>query len=120
MKVKKGVSQLDQGSGVFTQSDKEVADVLNEYFTSVYTHEPTGSLPDFEYLVDERNFVTDLIITEQVVHKKLGNLKENKAPGPRPVARGGSGGQLTPPLRTKGPLFGTSRVKLLRPITING
>ena len=82
MKVKKGVSQLDQGSGVFTQSDKEVADVLNEYFTSVYTHEPTGSLPDFEYLVDERNFVTDLIITEQVVHKKLRNLKENKAPGP--------------------------------------
>ena len=40
----------------------------------------------------------------------------------RPVARGGGGqgGQLTPPLRTKGPLFGTSRVKLLRPITING
>ena len=38
----------------------------------------------------------------------------------RPVARGGQGGQLTPTLRTKGPLFGTSRVKLLRPITING
>ena len=40
----------------------------------------------------------------------------------RPVARGGGGqgGQLIPPLRTKGPLFGTSRVKLLRPITING
>ena len=33
---------------------------------------------------------------------------------------GGQGGQLTPPLRTKGPLFGTSSVKLLRPITING
>ena len=41
MKVKKGVSQLDQGSGVFTLSVKEVAEVLNEYFTSVYTHEPT-------------------------------------------------------------------------------
>ena len=26
---------------------------------------------------------------------------------------GGQGGQLTPILRTKGPLFGTSRVKLL-------
>ena len=38
----------------------------------------------------------------------------------RPVARGGSGGSADPPLRTKGPLFGTSRVKLLRPITING
>ena len=35
---------------------------------------------------------------------------------------GGSGGSADPPppLRTKGPLFGTSRVKLLRPITING
>ena len=53
------------------------------------------------------------------------------APGPyefdmndsehRRVARGGQGGQLTPPpLRTKGPLFGTSCVKLLRPITKNG
>ena len=38
----------------------------------------------------------------------------------RPVARWGSGGSADPPLRTKGPLFGTSRVKLLRPITING
>ena len=38
----------------------------------------------------------------------------------RPVARGGQGGSADPPLRTKGPLFGTSRVKLLRPITING
>ena len=37
MKVRKGVSQLDQVSGVFIQSDKEAADVLNEYFTSVYT-----------------------------------------------------------------------------------
>ena len=33
---------------------------------------------------------------------------------------GGQGGSADPPLRTKGPLFGTSRVKLLRPITING
>ena len=36
----------------------------------------------------------------------------------RPVARGQSGGSADPPLRTKGPLFGTSRVKLLRPIII--
>ena len=35
-------------------------------------------------------------------------------------SQGGSGGSADPPLRTKGPLFGTSRVKLLRPITING
>ena len=35
-------------------------------------------------------------------------------------SQGGQGGQLTPPLRTKGPLFGTSCLKLLRPITING
>ena len=35
-------------------------------------------------------------------------------------SQGGSGGSADPPLRTKGPLFGTSREKLLRPITING
>ena len=35
-------------------------------------------------------------------------------------SQGGSGGSADNPLRTKGPLFGTSRVKLLRPITING
>ena len=52
--------------------------------------------------------------------KFLGFMSGEKHDG-RPVARGGQGGQLTPPpLRTKGPLFGTSRVKLLRPITING
>ena len=35
-------------------------------------------------------------------------------------SQGGSGGSADPSLRTKGPLFGTSRVKLLRLITING
>ena len=63
------------------------------------------------------NLIKNLIFSNMEVHNKIKNFIFVHI---RPVARRGSGGSADPPLRTKGPLFGTSRVKLLRPITING
>ena len=68
-----------------------------------------------------QNFCYNLLQPVEV-SELLKSQTPNTRANCRPVfgGGGGSGGSADPSLRTKGPLFGTSRVKLLRPITING
>ena len=63
-----------------TNDDKEKADILADFFASVFTGEPLGEVPSLE----DREIVTamkDLIITEKSVKKLLKNLNINKSPG---------------------------------------
>ena len=82
MRIKEGVAQMERVNGDLTKSDEETANVLNDFFTSVYTKEPDAVLPEFEDKLDEIGHVTDVNITEEKVRSKLKQLKENKSPGP--------------------------------------
>ena len=82
MRIKEGVAQMERVNGDLTKSDEETANVLNDFFTSVYTKEPDEVLPEFEDKLDEIGHVTDVNITEEKVRSKLKQLKENKSPGP--------------------------------------
>ena len=65
----------------YTKDDQEKADVLQNFFSSVFTEETPGDMPEFE----TRNFEEALMtvkITPDVVEKKLNCLKANKSPGP--------------------------------------
>ena len=66
----------------YTSSDHEKADIFLDYFSSVFTSEPTGcKLPNF----NKRNYVKELDnikITIEMVEKKLRKIKINKSPGP--------------------------------------
>ncbi len=81
LKTKATVADLIKDDGTKTTSEKEKADALNEFFSSVFTKEDMERFPTFE----ERQ-VTSILenvnFTEEDVKKKLDKLKVDKSPGP--------------------------------------
>ena len=75
------MADLKKPDGTKTATDNEKADVLNQFFQSVFTQEDAGPLPEapiYEY--DEE--LADFEITEEEVKKLLAELHTRKAPGP--------------------------------------
>ena len=64
--------------GTLTSSDYEVANCLNDFFTSVFTNEPASDVPT---LPDRSNgsILQDTEITHQDILYQLGQLKTNKS-----------------------------------------
>ena len=75
-----GIADLKRDDGTTATTDREKADVLNQFFQSVYTTEPDGDVPDPPtYTINHE--LHDIEITEQEVNKLLKGLKVNKACG---------------------------------------
>ena len=81
LKTRAGVSDLKKSDGTVTQTNLEKAEVLNDYFTSVFTQEDVTNIPEAEKW-DADSFLDDLVITEDQVKKKLKGLKIDKSPDP--------------------------------------
>ncbi len=80
MKTKPGIPDLEYEGKVAT-TDLEKAEVLAEFYSSVFTQEPNTQLPLFP--LKEINHVFMLHpITKAEVTEKLTKLKINKSPGP--------------------------------------
>ena len=79
-KVKVKVSNLDKGDGNFTKTDSESCQVLSDFFSSVFTKEDSGKLPEFSQRTDSEE--NNILVTVQKVKKKLLNLKTDKSQGP--------------------------------------
>ena len=82
-KTKPGIPNLQKSDNKddMTSNDKEKAEVLLDYFSSVFTQEPVGEVPTMEQ-VDTDTTLDDIDFTEDTVKKKLKQLKPNKSPGP--------------------------------------
>ena len=81
MKVRVPVGDLEREDGTVATTDTEKAEVLNQFFTSVFTIEDMENLPTME----ERhggNILPELEITMHEVMDKLTKLKVDKSPGP--------------------------------------
>ena len=84
-KTREGVSDLNidptNTKSPLTKSDQEKAQVLGNFFTSVFTNEPDGDIPESpEKVINEA--MGNLLITEEMVKKKLNKLRTDKSPGP--------------------------------------
>ena len=75
-----GIADLKKDDGSIAKTDKEKADVLNNFFQSVYTNEPEDDLPE-PPIYDFRSELSDFDITEQEVNKLLKGLKVSKSGG---------------------------------------
>ena len=64
-----------------TEIDIEKANILGDYFSSVFTIEPEGDIPSLN--IDQlAEAIPELTITEENVLKLLNTLKIDKSPGP--------------------------------------
>ena len=79
-KSKETVSSLLTPLGELTKTDKEKAEVLNEFFASVFTKEDTNNVP----VIDKKTVIeiSSVSITEDMIKNKLNQLKVDKAAGP--------------------------------------
>ncbi len=68
-----------------TRNDTEKANVLAEYFTSVFTQEPDGEIPRLPNRII-RNPMEKIILTEEEIQKKLKLLNPAKSSGPDGVS----------------------------------
>ena len=77
------MSPLISESGTTAVSDEDKANVLNQFFSSVYTREEKHNLPDREEASrSSGTTIIDICITPQAVENKLKDLNVCKAQGP--------------------------------------
>ena len=72
------IGQVVKTDGTLTVNDGETAEILNNFFQSVFTSEYVAS--EIPPLNTEQ--LSDISITETEVFEALAALKPNKAPGP--------------------------------------
>ena len=81
-KVKDSIGPLvDPTNGVTVSDSQEMSDILNNYFSSVFTSE---NVVNRESLIvgNSSCSISDIVCTPDLVKKKLSGLKHGKAPGP--------------------------------------
>ena len=77
-----GVAPLRDAGGNLVVSDSDKADLLNQFFKSVFTIDD-GKLPPFQSRLPEATSgINDIKITTPIIRKILGSLKINSAAGP--------------------------------------
>ena len=81
LKTRAGVSDLERADGTMASCDASKAEVLNTFFTSVFTNEDTTNIPDFEHLLYNTQ-LTELTITQEGVRVYFKRLNKSKSPGP--------------------------------------
>ncbi len=79
VKVKHGVPDLEMNDQVAT-TDSEKAEMLNTFYTSVFTHEDTYQVPVPDNVFSDEK-LTHIEITEAKVKKILKKLNQNKSAG---------------------------------------
>ena len=79
-KPKEGVANLIKPDGTLTEDDQDKAEVLNNFFTSVFTQEDDTDIPTFD--CGKNVSINDVIVTDDMMKKSLLSLNISKSPGP--------------------------------------
>ena len=81
--VRDKVGPLVDSAGNIISQDFLMAEDLNGYFSSVFTREDISSLPvpDVKFQEAKSDYLGQLIVTPQMVAKKIKAMKDNKSTG---------------------------------------
>ena len=80
---KENIGPLKDKSGEIIVNDEIAANALNNYFSSVFTAENKNNIPKAQHIFagTDSEFLDSVKITEQLVKKKLDELRTDKSPG---------------------------------------
>ena len=80
--IKSTIGPLKDKEGNIISGDVEKAEMLNEYFVSVFTKEDISNMPSVPMVYQGSNPLSELDITIAKVKEKIRKLDRNKAQGP--------------------------------------
>jgi hypothetical protein len=80
MQTRTGIGPLKNVEGRIRAENREMANILNEFMSSVFTREDTSSLPVKNIETEQK--ISDIVITEAKIKEIIDNLKKDSAPGP--------------------------------------
>ena len=82
-KVRDKVGPLENNSENIISDWFQMAEVLNEYFSSVFTTEDISSLPVpfTKFEGNKSEHLVQFFVTPEIIAKKTKKLKDNKSPG---------------------------------------
>ena len=80
-KFKSNIGSVKGSDGFMIEDRGKIADEFNNFFASVFTDEDTLNVPEPQAFPFERP-IEDVLVNEEDVARRLGLLKEGKAPGP--------------------------------------
>ena len=81
-RVKDSIGPLKGNNGAVISNNKEMAESINEYFSTVFTLEDINALPATEQLLEEgKTCLEQLVVTRGMIEAKIKGLKDNKSPG---------------------------------------
>ena len=81
-KSKSTIGDLRDKDGDLKTEDQEKANILNDFFSSVFTVEGNSELPDFEQKVKDEDSIKQIEINAVKVLKQLKSLNMSKSCGP--------------------------------------
>jgi hypothetical protein len=79
-KVRTGIGPLKRPDGTMTTNAREMANILNEFFSSVFIQEDLSNLPTKDR--ETNKIISDVIVSERLIVKKIDKLKKDSASGP--------------------------------------
>ena len=80
--IKSAIGPLKDAQGNIISSDEGMAELLNEYFVSVYTKEDLEEIPSVPILYQGTKPLRKINLTIERVREKIRKLNGNKSPGP--------------------------------------
>ena len=80
--VKAITGPLEDGKGQMTEDDHQTAEVLHDFFRSVFVSEDVESLPEFPDMTNGNSTISHVTVTPNEVLEELKQLNLDKAAGP--------------------------------------
>ena len=81
LKAKENVGPLEDESGNLVYDDKEMGEILNKYFSTVYTEETLEDIREPREVVTDEHMLKEVELSVGAVTKKIKGLKAEKSSG---------------------------------------